>query len=248
MEDLDEGNPIPEERRMPLRDLRFANYMPTDRGHFSVEYLIALARARLFRRARTVEITFLLPFWQGLHLSCRKRITLTEERLPGGVATGKIVGYRLYGSGDGEFGAEVTIACSVGHGGEVTAAPGTPTYVDSGYSDAGWQVASGETILPFPGVTYGDYFITPNDDGIDFFDVKPEDMIRNLEIINRATTQDDAIDHFFLDVAEAIEALNAVPTQVSLTMKPVQGGPFTTRYTVPVSELKIPKTIDLEAA
>jgi hypothetical protein len=189
-----------------------------------------------------------LPFSYGISLSCRKKIQVSHDSIPGGIAIGKVIGYRLFGSGDGEFGTQVTIGCSVGRGGTVTAVPGDPEWASSDWAGPDYQVHLGATIVPVAGVSYGDFSTPPNDDGINFFNVQADDVIRNLFVINQVGTQSNALSDFFIDVPAAIAALNEVPTQVDLTMKPVQGGPYTTRYTVPVSELKIPKTIDLEAA
>jgi hypothetical protein len=248
MEDMDLGDPIPDERRKPIRDLRRANYAPTFRGHFSVQYLICLAKAMIYRRARMVEIQLLIPFERGLDLSCRKKVQITDDRLPGGIAVGKIVGYRLYGSGDGQFGAEITIACSVGRGGTITPEAGTPEWAEADYVDGSYQKFNGATVVPTPGVSYGDYYVDPNDDGINFYKMLPDELVTNLHVVNGVADQRDALNDNFIDVPAAIAALNEVPTQVDLTMKPVEGGPFTTSYVVPVSDLKVPKTIDLEAA
>lgn len=49
------------------------------------------------------------------------------------------------------------------------------------------------------------------------------------------------------DAQLAIDALNAVYTEVELTLKPIDGGPFVTDIPIEVSQLMVPKTIDLEA-
>jgi hypothetical protein len=50
------------------------------------------------------------------------------------------------------------------------------------------------------------------------------------------------------DPSKAIEALNAVKTTVTLTLRDITGGPFETDYNLDVSPIQIPKLIDLEAA
>ena len=231
----------------PIRDLRRPNYFPTDRGRESLEYLICLAASRIKRRARTVEIISTIRFEAGIDISLRMNGHITDARLPGGEATGKITAYRLYGSGDGEFGCQITVGCTIGEGGSVSANHGGPSYGADGYMDTGYQLMEGQTWVPIDGVYYEDFFVPPNDDGIDFFDMVAEELIKNIEVINGETIQRNALDGQFADVAQAVAALNAVPTEVDLTMKPVEGGPFTTNYTVVVSGLKIPKTIELAA-
>lgn len=51
----------------------------------------------------------------------------------------------------------------------------------------------------------------------------------------------------YMDINAVIEELNKFPTKVRMELVPVVGGPFNTDYEITVSELMIPKTVDLEA-
>ena len=142
---------------VPLGDLRRSSYLNTDRGRQSLDYLIALARSRLLARARAVEIECTVPFATGIGLSCRMNATITDSRLPGGSAAGKVISYTLRASGDGSRLCYVTIGCTIGNGATETATSGTPPYVEDGYVDDGYQQRTGQTYEAIAGeVTYPD--------------------------------------------------------------------------------------------
>ncbi len=147
------------------------SYFPSDRGLWSVEYLIAVARARLRLRARAITVEWTSPFESVMNLSCRMNATIYDPRLPGAVATGKITKYTL--TADGKTGAlrgTVTIGCSVGHGNSVADITGTPEYTAaSGYCSPGYQLYDGgQYALPDEDVAYSPPAYKPFDDGISF--------------------------------------------------------------------------------
>ena len=233
---------------VPIGDVRRASYLKTDRGRQSLEYLIALARARLLARARAAEVRVTIPFADGAGLSCRMNATITDSRLPGGSATGKVIAYTLRaGGGDGERIAEVTIGCTIGNGTTRSAEPGTPAYVDDGYVKAGWQLRAGETIAPIAGeVTYPDLTEAPiEDDGIDFLRLEPADVIESFTVLNGEAVQAAVLDGRFADIPAAIEALNAAHTEAVLDLMPLTGGPFETEFAIAVSDLAVPRTLAL---
>jgi hypothetical protein len=96
--------------------------------------------------------------------------TISDPRLPGTTATGKIVSYELKGE-KGKFIGHVEIGCAVGYGGHVSADPGTPEYASSGYMQPGYQKYDGALIVVSE--TDGDINYTPPgnypfDDGLVF--------------------------------------------------------------------------------
>lgn len=133
------------------------SYFPTDRGLWSVEYLIAKARARLRMRSRCVKLTWDCPFELALGMSCRHNATLHDPRLPGSVATGKVTSYSLMCDGDtGKLLGHIEIGCAIGFGNSVTAVTGTPEYTAaSGYMQAGYQQYDGAMpALPTEDIRY----------------------------------------------------------------------------------------------
>lgn len=113
------------------------SYFPTDRGLWSVEYLISVARAKLLMRSRAVELTWECPFDRAVGLTCRKTATLFEPRLPGGQGTGKIISCFIEINDKGVMKGGLTVACAVGNGGSVVTSTGTPDYVEEGLFDPG---------------------------------------------------------------------------------------------------------------
>lgn len=235
------------EGAIPLGDLRRSSYLQTDRGRRSLEYLVALARAKLLARARAAELEVVVPFDAAVGLSCRHNAAITDARIPGGAASGKVISYTLRASGDGERLAEVRIGCTIGNGTGQSAADGLPAYVEDGYVEPGWQRHVGQTIMAVAGeVAYGDLSgEVISDDGIDFFNLAPADVIRALEVINGEDAQAAVLDRRFEDIPAAVEALNAAHTEVVLDLKPLTGGPFETNYVLAVTPLAVPRTLTL---
>jgi hypothetical protein len=126
-------------------------YFPSDRGLRSLQHMICRARAKLRRRARAVQVTFqcrLEAVAVAAHISCRMNASITDPRLPGGGATGKVISYKLQRDGDsGMSFAEVTIGCAIGNANAITtSAGGTATYVDGVFNQGEVQVWAGSTV------------------------------------------------------------------------------------------------------
>lgn len=235
----------------PIGDARRNSYFQSGRGHRSIEYLICLARATLLARARTVSIKLSIPWQSGLGLSCRKSMSIADPRLPGGAAIGKVVGYSLTADGDtGVLDCGVTLACAVGRGNAIVTDPGTPSYVEDGYVEDGYLVRYGASLS----TAAGDVAWTPPDgqavpdDGVDFFNMTPGNVTVSISIIGGKAEQAALLDAFLPDAQAAIDALNQDFTQISVTLRPLNGGPFQTDYALTVGSLMVPRMIDLEAA
>lgn len=245
----DAGQPI-DGGALPIGDVRRRAYFPTDRGRQSVTALIARARAMLLSSARAVQVSFDVPFLDALTLSCAMDARVADARLPGGEATGKVIAYTLALDGDmREPRASVTIGCTIGAGNTVSADDGDPDYAEDDYAEDGWQTATGAHIMPaFGGITYLDFAgIPPQDDGVVFFNLKPADVIVSLNVYNGESAQQNVLEQLHADLPSAIDALNEIYTEIDLELVPLDGGPFETIYTLLVSRLMVPRTIDLEA-
>ncbi|PWI54111.1 hypothetical protein B5K03_11760 [Rhizobium phaseoli] len=245
------GEPVDPGETLPIGSRRRRAYFPTTRGRQSLDYLVAVCRARLRARARSVEIKGETRLANGAGFSCRKAIRIEDQRLPGGSATGKIISYSLKMDGDsGEALASFVIGCSVGKGNPVSAATGTPTYVEDGYVETGWQRYEGASSSVVSGeVTVSDYSnIPPNDDGLDFDHLTQAQVLDSIMVFNGETEQRALINAFHSSYSEVAAALDEAYTEVDLKLKPISKGPFETVYDITVSDLALPKTIDLEAA
>lgn len=254
----------------PIGDPGRRSYLPTDRGLWSLEYLVALARANLLIKARAVEVEFDIPFARAVHLSCRKNARLMDDRLPGGTALGKVISYSFGMDGTtGLASGSVTIGCAIGYDGEIAEAPGEPTYAAPGYVGPGYQAYSGAVaVLPLSDVGYTIPIDAPADDGLIFPLTKSAAVVQ--EAISGYYQEQEAVieaafpyDQFIAQaeatsaeqqakIAQATalsvtEALKSSPVSYTLELRPVAGMSFETEFDIEVSELKVPKMIDLEA-
>jgi hypothetical protein len=237
----------------PMVDVRKRDYVHSPRGLQSIEHLILIARAHLVGRSRTVKLAFQTDFETSLQYSLRKAGTVHDDRLPGGVATGKVTSIKHTLDGDsGSPISEITIACAIGYGGSYTTVPGTPTYVDEGYVDREYQEYA--TDIALTGTSDIQWYVPPFaafDDDIDFVrGLTTENAILQLSVTNSAASQAAAITAAGsgADQTALSTILQEIPTQVTLQLAPMEGGPYTQVVTVQVSDLIIPKQIDLEAA
>jgi len=146
------------------------NFFPSDRGQLAIQNLICRARARIRLRARAVKVAWDCPFDLALGLSCRMNATLYDPRLPGSVATGKIISYSLKASGEGRLIGHVEIGCAVGFGGSISEITGTPEYTPgTGYCQPGYQRYDGGVYtLPEEDIGYTPPGYAPFDDGLSF--------------------------------------------------------------------------------
>lgn len=231
----------------PIGDLRRNSYFKTDRGLQSFEYLLMLARAKLLARARTVNVQVGIPFDDGLSLSCRKNVRVIDPRFPDGEATGKVIEYRMVASGDGLHKCFVTIGCTIGEGNSLVVDPGDPVYAEEAYTDDEYQeYTGGELAIPDDEIKYSDYRTTAvDDDGINFLNLKIDDLVEQLVVYNGEDDQETVLDGTFQDIPAAIEALNAQFTEVELELTTLKGGPFETAFAPTVSKLMVPQTIAL---
>jgi len=256
------ASPIDPGGALPIGDVRRRSYWGSERGAHSIEYLIALLRARLLARARCAEITIEIP-WQRFiddDVSCRMNALFPDERLPGETVAGKIKGYRL--SLDGSTGAlvaEITIGATVGHGGTVTADAGEPTYCSADYVGADYQVFENSVVMPFADeVTYVPILgAEANDDGVNLLTLHSGNIVKSISItppvqeqINALLTDEygELTGNCDTTPSDVFKRLEGHETVIDMVMVPVTGGPFLTNHIVETSVLKIPKTIDLEAA
>lgn len=236
---------------IPIGKPSARSYLTTDRGQQSLEYLILVARARLVASARCVDLACEVPWEFAISqaVSLRKSAVLTDERLPGGIAGGKIKSISLSANGEGVFNAAMVMGCTIGRGGTIEATAGTPTYVETGYVTKPYQVHDNEFVMPVAGeVAYQSILgLPPNDDGFDLERMVGARIIKaGPTYTNLAEEQRD-----FIQPAESpgdvYTLLNTKQTTIAFELYPLNSGPFDTTYSLETTLLKIPKTIDLEA-
>jgi len=239
---------------VPIGDLSYKSYFQTARGQSSFEYLLLAARAKIRARARAVDITFAVKWTDaiGLGLDLRKSVALTDRRLPGGSAAGKVKSYKLTVA-DGRMLGEFTIGATIGNGTPSEAADGSNAYVDAGYTDDYQVVAGGQLQLLDDELAYEplDAFAI-HDDGLDLAFLTADIAVNYCIVTNGLDVQLTELSSFQGSVApnmhgDPMTAARELTTTVVLDLKPVTGAEFHTDFYPAVSQLSLPKTIDLAA-
>lgn len=264
--------PIDPDGGIPLFDPRTNTFFKTDRGAEAFQFLLHYGIAKLAFTARSVAITFSTRFHKVAlaGLSCRWNAVVTDPRIPGGQASGKVTSYKLLASASGGMRAIVTIGCTIGHGGVPTSpVAGVGTYAAPGYMAPGYQVTSGATVgLPGGELTYQSFDdFTIKDDGVNFFDMTANNVVKSVNVVAGVNQQNVAISTIRNEVDNPLPSLEGIPgnflpptpppdptaalqnayTRVRLEMVSVDGSGYETQYVVGISPLQLPKTIDLEA-
>lgn len=245
---------------VPIGELDNRTFFDRDRGKEAIKYLLCCARAALLMKSRAVEIDFLLPFLDAvaLEVTLRKNVQILNPRLPGGQATGKVIGIEHALDGDAGLAlSKVTIGCTIGKGeGPYSPAPGDPVYGEIEYMGGDYQqmtnkvevISSEVKDLAFTVDPY-----SPLDDGLGAggivtFGRNP--LVKAVELLNPASDQAAAVQ----DASDTIvdqSGLEAVLrenfTQLTFALQKLSVGPFETPVNVTVDDLVIPMQINLEA-
>jgi hypothetical protein len=241
------------------------NYFPSDRGLWSVEYGISKARALMRKRARTVTVVFDCPFDYVTGLSCRMSATIFDARLPGGVATGKIISYSMEADASGKLLGHVELGVAVGYGGHVIVESGTACYAEDGYAQIGYQQYDGKTYgFPEFDISYTPpSAYPPYDDGrvpVGGFPgvvnigtigggIPPYTLTIPAVLLGAGASMLDYEEAAIADNIEAIQAYIAEnATTISIWLPNLQNGPFFGAYSVATSPLQIDMGIDLAGA
>ena len=252
---------------IPIGDVGRRSYVLSDRGlDRSLPHLVAIGRANLISRSRAFRLTFTTNFSNMLPCSLRKSAVVYNLRLPGGQMVGKIVGIQhgLDGA-TGALRAKITIASCAGLGGApYTVEPGDPTYVEEGYVAQGYQrYDSSVMVLPSSDVSFSVESFEPDDDGVDFTSrLGTRDVIRLFTISGQPDDQAESVmdgsvtvtpatygvqGSTSYDEAKIRQLLQESPSKVNMELRPLATGPFETDVSVTVTDLIIPRQIDLEA-
>jgi hypothetical protein len=268
--------PVDDGGALPIGNPLAAGYFKRDRGARSIEFLLLVARARLLASARAVRLKLTMPWNAAITaISCRHNITVTDRRLAE-PATGKVVQYSLRATGDGEMVAKATLGCTIGKGEALgAAAGGTPVYAEDGILEDGIQARTGGEVALLPGVLLYESVdnFTLTDDGLDLLNVTASSFLTSLTVTDGPDGQRAAIAAavqkasptpqpasprmgvtiLYGDVGQHGESepstvLGNHPTRVALELVPIGKQSFAATFTPTVSQLVIPKTIDLEAA
>jgi hypothetical protein len=222
---------------------------------------------------RAVEVEAAIPYARAKLLSCRMDGRINDRRLPGGLATGKIVRYGFKADGEtGERIGTVTIGASIGYGGTIEEVLGEPDYCDADYVDPDYQFYTGSTVVLDDNIGYSPpVFTNGTDDGLAFpltrTAVKECQVIGDAElqrafITSLAKTPDligiggQLLEDLRTQIAnrsqtlpkQLDDGLSAIGHYLSLRLPNLESGPFENVYAVDLTLVELPKGIDLEAA
>jgi len=247
------GDAVDLDGSIPIGNVAYRSYFQTARGAASFEYLLLAARAKMRARARAVDVGFSVPWRQAVNIGLRHSVQLTDRRLPGGTATGKVKSYKLSCSDSGIMLGEFSIGCSIGTGDGTAPQVGIPVYVDDGYVNTGYQVMAGEqmsvgTDADFAYETLDDFAIV--DDNLDLTRLTASQAVIDCTVLNGLLVQLTALDAINRTVGSQNDPRTAIAnakTSVTLNLQPLQGSEFHSDFYPAVTELQLPKTIDLSA-
>ncbi len=250
----------------PIGNTGRSEYVTTDRGLQSIQYMIARARARLVIGARVVRLSWECPFDRAVGLSCRKNAQIIHRSIPGGEAVGKVVSYSLHGDGrTGQFRGSVEIACAVGWGNAISTATGTADYVDASYVDD-YQTYTGQiTALPSGDIGFSPPTLISGGGGMPVT-LTARDVVIRDEIMGSPAEQKEQLEQVyggmlpFKTNAQAIQDWMEAEAQklantyaqyqtwreielVDLTQEGIES-----RWVVDTTPLVIPRQIDLTAS
>jgi hypothetical protein len=247
------GQSVDLDGSIPIGNVAYRSYFQTGRGTSSVEYLMLAARAKMRARSRAVDITFAVPWRDAVDISLRHSVQLTDRRLPGGIATGKVKSYRLSVSDAGIMLGEFTIGCSIGTDEAMAPQAGVPVYVDAGYVQPGYQILAGAQTPAVAGdfayQSLDDFAVV--DDNLDLTHLTAEEAVINCTVANGLVRQIPELASFQNSTSpgngDPRSALASMTTTVTLNLQPLQGSEFHTDFYPAVTPLRLPKTIDLSA-
>ena len=250
---------------IPIGDPKRRSYINSARGHQSLRHVLAIARAALRKASRIYKVTVQPLLHLMPQVTLRKSALVVDSRIRGsGQALGKIIGYSIALDGDdGAIQCSVTIACAVGRDGTVPAVEGDGLYVDKAAIEADVQEFTGRVLTFDEEIGYSIPLFDPQDDGLSFeTQLTVEQVLEEDELImnNPPATQAGVLVSLgYMNANLTGEAavsernsvlsvfLRAVETTASFKLRSLDGE-FEPAYEIDVTDLKIPRGVNLEAA
>ena len=169
----------------PLQQHR-GTFFTTDRGKQAIGHAIEIAKSYLAASSRCVEISFCCGIEQALEFNCDSTVTIEDDRLPKGTATGKVKKLLFEVIGEtGRMRAMITLACSVGEGYHAKAATKSNSeYVESGVLEDE-VIATADTLQTKSGINYQNFDDQITTEGIVFPEyLGASDIVREVIISN----------------------------------------------------------------
>lgn len=211
----------------PLSDPAHASFFITPRGHQAFAHALLRAGTILEKSQRAFHITFEAPIEPLLAISCNHHISLEDPRLPGGIAEGKVLNYKICFTPE-KSSIFVTLGCTLGR----DAPPPTGTPLKQQHTPTAATFLRAEPLegLAEPAALPPSYFV------------------HKVEVQYPALEQRQLIERYKpLTPAHAKTLLDAHPTQIQIQLKPlVTSSALYSTLTVPIKHpWVLPKHIDL---
>jgi hypothetical protein len=251
----------------PIGDTSLASYFPTTRGLQSLENRLLWGRAQLRQGARVAQASWDCTFERALSLSCRKSARLVWDNMPGGQVEGKITSYQIFHNvNTGQRRGKLTIGATIGHNGTTTAVINTANdYIIDYITDQ--FVSSSDVIVSESSLSDFGYSVPVAETYTGAFPLRYEDVVLGVTVNGSIQGQLDALSgngpRYYTSTALSIEQqeasiaaaeqaiqdwLQTVATSVHIELVPISGNGFETQYAIDVTPLKLPRTVDFEAA
>lgn len=223
-DDLKEWKDLGLSKTYPLQQHR-GTFFKTDRGRKVVEQALDRAKAYLCASSRCVDISFICPLEAALKWTCDHSLTMTDERLPGGKAKGKVKKLTLEVIGEtGRMRAYVTLGCCVGTGAEplVEEANSSEAYGMSGVLE---ETLPSQYIKTEGGVFYRYGAIEGAERGILYPSLLgASDLLREVSISHDAKQQGEILQaNQYPNSHNILEKFKGYGTKVQLRLEDLRG-------------------------
>lgn len=201
-----------------------SSFFLTDRGVQAFEHALEIARTHLAASARAVTIKVTADFDKLHSITTDHTVAITDDRLPGGKALGKVTSYGLYADGKtGRRFVEVTIGVAVGVGErpsvQISHNP-VGTFVESGFCEDDCQVIEGGVGKTTSGIFYKHWQSQKPKAGV----LNPK-AITSFDIAEKICVENDAegqnrhlFTHQYPKRSNLMDAIAEVPTAVKLNL------------------------------
>ncbi|MEN8237081.1 MAG: hypothetical protein ABFQ95_06020 [Pseudomonadota bacterium] len=230
-----------------------ANFFTTDRGRQAILHSLERAKAHLAASARAITIKLHAPFDTLCNITTDHSVTVADERLPGGRATGKVMGYRLCVEGkSGKRWVEVELGVSIGAKQILFEGASKPTslYVESNYVQPDFQVDLGQKTTTQSGVELGYWRHQGTSKGVLYPSaLKDRDFLQDIEVQHDPDTQlQHMLQNQYPRSFNLKHTLLQKPTNLCLQLKDLSTQPrLTHEVVIPVLSSWSPmRQIDLE--
>ncbi len=198
-----------------------ASFFLTDRGKQAVEHAIEVARAHLASSARAITIRVTADFASLRKVTTDHLVSITDPRLPGGKAQGKVTDYRIVMDGKtGKRWVDVTLSVAVGAGPQdeqLNISTGE-SYAEATFcDDYQLEVGRGRTSGNIGYVSWQAQ--QPNTGILNPHSLSAHDVVHKINVVNSVVEQDEyLLQNQYPERQKVREVIAEVPTNISIEL------------------------------